>query len=159
LRTKSPQVCIASTGLNNAAIDPPITDDLYLQNIDRCLALLQPVCEQVIWISITATVKTQEVKQENCKLKWWNDILFDLIQTQNYENVYVVDVWEKTMHTDHVGSSLVLDKHLFPGSTLHFANGKSRVISIRLKPNENLIVYLDTHLYSGSKYFVFGLWR
>lgn len=113
LEAKSPGVCIASTGLNDAAIDPPISDDLYLKNSDDYLRLLQQACKSVIWIGIPAIVEKTTVPQSNCRLKRWNVKMFELIQKRNYTNVFAIDIWNKTMKTGHVGSLALEGKFYF----------------------------------------------
>jgi hypothetical protein len=110
LGRKSPAVCIASAGLNDAAIDPPMSDDVYLKNADKYLGLLQRVCQNVIWIGIPAIVESTQVPQTNCRLKRWNAKMLELIQTRNYKNVFIIDIWKKTMQTDHIGSLGLVEK-------------------------------------------------
>jgi hypothetical protein len=112
LSTKSPAVCIASAGLHDAAIDPPISVDTYVQNVDKYLSLLQRTCKQVVWIGNHAVVENEGIPQKNCKLQKWNNAVLGLVEMRDYKNVYVIDVWEKSLETDHLGS-LELEKKFY----------------------------------------------
>lgn len=94
-----PSVCIAHAGLHDAAI-PQITQELYLHNVDKYLGLLQRTCDYVIWISLHAVVESDDVTQSNCKLQQWKNAFMGLVDMRNYANVYVVDIWDKSFHTD-----------------------------------------------------------
>ncbi len=101
LNQKPPSVCVASAGLNDAAVQPPIAQELYLQNVDKYLGLLQRTCKHVLWISLHAVVESDGVIQTNCRLQEWNNAFKELVEMRNYENVYVMDIWDKSFHTDY----------------------------------------------------------
>ena len=96
----APSVCVASAGLNDAAINPPISDELYLQNLDKYLGLLQRTCDYVIWISLHAVVESEEVVQDNCRLHQWRNASMVLLAKRDYDNVYIIDIWDKSFNTD-----------------------------------------------------------
>lgn len=96
-----PSVCVASAGLNDAAITPPISEALYIQNLDKYLGLLQRTCEFVIWISLHAVVESEGVLQSNCRLHQWHNASMGLLAKRDYENVYIIDIWDKSFHTDY----------------------------------------------------------
>lgn len=100
LNQQSPSVCVASVGLNDAAMEPPISQELYLQNLDKYLGLLQRACDNVIWISLHPVVEGDGVIQSNCKLQQWNNAVMGLIKMRDYANVYVVDIWDVSFHVD-----------------------------------------------------------
>jgi hypothetical protein len=102
-----PTVCVASAGLHDAAIDPPISLDMYLTNVDKYLALLQRTCQHVVWMGMHAVVEGPDIQQSNCKLKQWNNAVMGLLEMKNYDNVYVIDVWEKSFQTDYVDPTTV----------------------------------------------------
>jgi hypothetical protein len=111
LNLKSPKVCVASAGLLDASIDPPITIDLYIQNVDAYLELLTRTCQSVIWIGIPAIFEDPaEYPQRNCQLHEWNNAVYALVDLRGYSNVYIMDIWEKSMNTDHVGSLVLTGK-------------------------------------------------
>lgn len=112
MNSKPPAVCVVSAGILDAAIVPPISTDTYIQNVDKYLALLQRTCKEVVWIGIPAVVENEEIPQENCRLQKWNNAVMGLIAMRDYDNVYVIDVWEKSLQTDHMGF-LELDKKFY----------------------------------------------
>lgn len=109
LNLKSPKVCVVSAGLLDAAIDPPISIDVYIQNVDSYLELLARTCQSVIWIGIPAIVEDPDkYPQRNCLLHEWNNAIYALVDLRGYRNVYIMDIWEKSMNTDHVVGALEL---------------------------------------------------
>ena len=70
---------------------------MYVENADYYLAMLQRTCEFVIWIGLHAVVEGPEIPQTNCRLKRWNEEFLQKIAQRNYDNVYVVDVWERSL--------------------------------------------------------------
>jgi hypothetical protein len=111
LNIKSPKVCVVSAGLLDAAIDPPITIDVYTENVDAYLELLARTCQSVIWIGIPAIVEEPVTNpQRNCQLHEWNNAVYALVDLRGYRNVYIMDIWEKSMITDHVGSLVLTGK-------------------------------------------------
>lgn len=100
LGRKPPSVCVASAGLNDAAIQPPVTQELYLQNADKYLGLLQRTCKHVIWLSLHAVVEGDDIVPTNCKLQQWKNAFLGLIEMRDYDNVYVLDIWDKSFHAD-----------------------------------------------------------
>jgi hypothetical protein len=116
LKRKSPAVCIASAGLHDAAIDdPPISVDLYVQNVDKYMSLLQRTCQHVVWMSIPAVVENAETMplQTNCKLQKWNNAVLGLIAMRNYQNVYVIDIWDQSLETNHETHTGLLEKKFY----------------------------------------------
>ena len=97
-----PSVCVASAGLNDAAIEPRIPQDVYVQNVDKYLGLLQRVCDNVIWIGLHAVVEVEGslVQTTNCELAEWNSAVMTLVNNRNYQNVYFIDIYEKSFHSD-----------------------------------------------------------
>eukprot|EP00980_Cylindrotheca_fusiformis_P013770 scaffold3556_cov190-Cylindrotheca_fusiformis.AAC.5 len=113
LGRKSPAVCIVNIGLHDAAIAPPVSDDLFLRNADLFLGLLQQSCKHVIWIGLSAVVESPLIPQKNCRLKRWNTKMLELIHKRNYDNVSVIDVWKKTMNTDHIAFLAMEERFYF----------------------------------------------
>jgi hypothetical protein len=96
-----PSVCVASAGINDAAIHPPVPQAVYLRNVDTYLGLLQRTCKYVIWIGLHAVVEGEKgVVQKNCQLKEWNDAVIALVINRSYHNVYFVDIFDKSFHSD-----------------------------------------------------------
>lgn len=96
-----PSVCVASAGINDAAIQPLVPEEIYIQNVDKYLGLLQRTCEYVIWIGLHAVVENENlVVQKNCHLETWNDAMIELIKKRNYRNVFFVDIFERSFHSD-----------------------------------------------------------
>lgn len=100
-KKSSPSVCVATAGLNDAAIQPPISQEVYLQNVDNYLDQLQRTCDSVIWIGLNAVVEGgNQVLQSNCRLRKWNDGLRKLLEARNYEKLYFIDIFDQSFHTD-----------------------------------------------------------
>ena len=97
-----PSVCVVAAGLNDAAIEPPIPQDVYVQNVDKYLGLLQRACDYVIWIGLHAVVEGEDstIQTTNCELEAWNIAVMALVNNRNYQNVYFVDIFEKSFQTD-----------------------------------------------------------
>jgi hypothetical protein len=96
-----PSVCVATAGLNDAAILPPVPQDVYIENVDRYLGLLQRTCDYVIWIGLHAVVEDEDtVVQTNCKLEEWNYAVMELVKTRNYQNVFFIGIFDKSFHSD-----------------------------------------------------------
>jgi hypothetical protein len=103
LRLKQPQVCVVSVGLFDATIANQ-SDDIFLKNVDRYLSLLQRPCGSVVWLSIPAIVEDASKPQyKNCKLQQRNVAIMNWLMERNFYNVYVLDIWEKSLQTDHSG--------------------------------------------------------
>lgn len=103
LDLQRPDVCVVSVGLWDAAIGPPIPQSVFVNNVDRYFALLQRVCRNVVWISIPAVVEDDSIPQSNCQLQEWNAAILSMLDRRGYLNVYVLDIWDKSLVTDHVG--------------------------------------------------------
>jgi hypothetical protein len=103
LGLKRPDVCVVSVGLWDAAIHPPVPQSLFVTNVERYISLLQRVCHNVVWISVPAVVEDVSIRQTNCRLQEWNAGIVTMLQSRDFNNVYVLDIWDKSMETDHVG--------------------------------------------------------
>jgi hypothetical protein len=103
LGMQRPDVCVVSVGLWDAAIGPPIPQSVFVNNVDRYFGLLQRVCRNVVWISIPAVVEDKSIPQKNCQLQEWNAAVLKLLNRRGYNNFYVIDIWDKSLETDHVG--------------------------------------------------------
>ena len=103
LKSQLPEVCVVSVGLLDVMIYPPISQSMFVQNMDRYISLLQRVCGNVIWISIPAIIEDTTLlpQFENCQLQEWNVGVIQMLQQRNYNNVYVIDIWEQTLQADH----------------------------------------------------------
>jgi hypothetical protein len=103
LKSQLPEVCVVSVGLLDAMIHPPVSQSTFIHNMDRYIGLLQRVCRNVVWISIPVIVEDPTVipQTRNCQLLQWNNAVVAKLQERNYKNVYVLDVWEKTLESDH----------------------------------------------------------
>ena len=119
LKSKRPQVCVLNVGMLDANIDfgsnqslsstTIIPDGLFRENIVRFISLLQRSCQNVIWVTLHGVVESQDIKTTNCQLQRWNRIVLDFLSERNFNNVYVVDVWEASVRSDFV-SNLILGK-------------------------------------------------
>ena len=101
LEQMKPSVCVASAGLNDPFLDPTLSMEQYVTNVDHYLEGLQRTCEYVIWIGIPAVVEDDAYPHKNCELHEWNNAVFSLVDLRGFDNVFVLDVWETTMTTDH----------------------------------------------------------
>ena len=95
-------ICVASAGVHDAAIQPPLTQDNYLRNVEDYLGRLLETCDSVIWINLHAVVETKDTVQRNCRLQQWKNGFLEIISDRSYDNVYVMDIWEKSFHADFV---------------------------------------------------------
>ena len=120
-RAQRPSVCIASAGLNDAAIVPTPSLDTYIKNADRYLGLLQRTCDSVVWISIHSVVENSSIPQKNCNLQTWNNAVFGQVSMRNYSNVYYVDIWDTSLNTNHEGF-LALEKSFYQDLSKLFTN-------------------------------------
>jgi hypothetical protein len=103
LRLKQPLVCVVSVGLFDATIANQ-SDDIFLKNMDRYLSLLQRPCGSVVWLSIPAIVEDESKPlYKNCELQQRNVAIMSMLMEKNFHNVYILDIWEKSMQTDHSG--------------------------------------------------------
>jgi hypothetical protein len=103
LRLKQPQVCVVSVGLYDATIANQ-SNDTFLKNVDRYLSLLQRPCGVVVWLSIPAIVEDEsEPQHKNCELQQRNVAIMEMLTEKNFHNVYILDIWEKTLQSDHSG--------------------------------------------------------
>jgi hypothetical protein len=103
LSLQRPDVCVVSVGLWDAAIVPPMPQSVLVANIDRYIGLLQRVCGNVVWISIPAVVEDNSIPQKNCQIQEWNAAILTMLHGRGYYNVYVIDIWDESLQTDHVG--------------------------------------------------------
>jgi hypothetical protein len=103
LRRPPPQVCVVSVGLFDASI-PNLSEGIFLQNVDRFLGLLQRACENVVWLSIPAVVEDESIPQyRNCDLQRRNVAIMDMLAEKDYYNLFVLDIWQKSLVADHSG--------------------------------------------------------
>lgn len=102
LRLKTPQVCVVSVGLLDASI-PNLPYDTFLRNVERYISLLQRACTNVIWLSIPAVVEDDSSipQYKNCELYERNIAIMDMLVTKKFGNVFLLDIWEKTLQADH----------------------------------------------------------
>ena len=63
--------CFVSVGFHDILV-PSVTLDVYLENIEWYLRLLQPHCSQIIWISMTAP-RSNHYLQTKAKTLTWNE--------------------------------------------------------------------------------------
>lgn len=96
-----PAVCVATAGLNDAAIQPPISEGLFIENMDKYLALLQRTCHNVVWLSLHPVVESPDISQTNCQLRKWNNAMLEAIAARDYDNVYVIDVWDRSFFSSY----------------------------------------------------------
>jgi hypothetical protein len=103
LKSQLPEVCVVSVGLLDAMIYPPVSQTMFVKNMDRYISLLQRVCGNVIWISIPAIIEDKSIlpQFQNCQLQEWNYGVIQMLRGRNYNNVYVIDLWDQTLETDH----------------------------------------------------------
>ena len=106
LQSKSPAVCVATAGLNDAAIVPSISTDVYLANVDAYITLLRNTCRHILWIGMPAILEQDAASpsQNNCQLYAWNQLVYSWIGSKNYSNVYAIDIWTESLQTDHISS-------------------------------------------------------
>lgn len=100
-RRHSPPVCVASAGILDAMLEPAVPVDLFVQNVDKYMSMLQRICHHVIWIGIHAVVEAPGLEPKNCRLLEWNNAIKQLMARRNYQNVYLIDIWEKSLKTHH----------------------------------------------------------
>eukprot|EP00934_Nitzschia_sp_Nitz4_P001851 Nitzschia sp. Nitz4//scaffold3_size479765//93791//94819//NITZ4_000036-RA/size479765-processed-gene-0.56-mRNA-1//1//CDS//3329550566//1851//frame0 len=112
LNQAPPAVCIASAGLLDASIDPTISVEVYKGNADKYVGLLQRTCQQVVWITIHPVVESDVVPQTNCQLREWNTAFVNLLKERNYDNVWVVDIWDASFEA-HYNSETKLMEQFF----------------------------------------------
>ncbi len=74
--------------------------------------LLQRTVKQVVWRGNHAVVENEGIPEENWKLKKWDNAVLGISEMRDDENVYVIDVWEKSLQTNHLGS-LELEKKFY----------------------------------------------
>jgi hypothetical protein len=102
LRWKQPQVCVVSVGLFDTAITPPVPESLFLMNVDRYLQLLHRACGTVVWLSIPAVVEDDSIPHyDNCELQKRNVAIMNMLVEKNYSNIYMLDIWDQSVKTDH----------------------------------------------------------
>jgi hypothetical protein len=120
LRLQLPQVCVVSVGLMDAMMDPPVTQATFVLNMDRFLGLLRRTCGKVVWVSLPAIVEDESLpRMSNCKLRDWNVAILELLEKRHYDNVYTLDIWDKSLDSDHVS---------FLGLTEKFYGSLARLI-------------------------------
>jgi hypothetical protein len=111
LRSKRPQVCVLHTGMLDATIpfvdttssdSTMMPDAIFHDNMGRFISLLQRSCSNVIWVTLHAVVESDEIVQTNCQLRRWNNGVLEFLERNRFNNVYIVDVWEKSLRTDFV---------------------------------------------------------
>ncbi|KAG7361179.1 hypothetical protein IV203_036279 [Nitzschia inconspicua] len=101
LQMKQPEVCVVSVGLFDFSI-PNLSQEVFLFNMERYISLLQRACENVVWLSIPAIVEDESIPQyQNCELQQRNNAIMDMLTEKNHPNVFIMDVWEKTLKSDH----------------------------------------------------------
>lgn len=95
-------MCVVSVGLFDAAINPPVAVDVLLKNVDRYLQLLHRACGSVVWLSIPAVVEDNSIPHyDNCQIQKWNVAIMNNLTEKDYSNVYILDIWDKSLETDH----------------------------------------------------------
>uniref|UniRef100_A0A7R9ZKF4 Uncharacterized protein n=1 Tax=Craspedostauros australis TaxID=1486917 RepID=A0A7R9ZKF4_9STRA len=132
LSNKSPEVCVANTGLHDASIvDPktgePLPIDVYIHNVDAYITLLARTCRHVVWVGLSAIMEDDSktlagtggssiihgnaTNVTNCQLQEYNNAVYGLVELRGRDNVYIVDVWDKSLTTSHVDKFYMTPKY------------------------------------------------
>jgi hypothetical protein len=91
--------CFVNTGHHDAAIQG-MTKEVYVENVEWYLRLLQTECHQIIWISTTSPRDNSRVQKINSTFEWGNAV-WEMLANQIDLPVAFVDVFNASVSFPH----------------------------------------------------------
>ena len=115
--TNDDSVCVANAGLHDQILcsgkSTEYCLEIYLNNVNSYLKLLQYVCGNIIWISTTSVRGDYKLPQRNDSIFLWNQRVNATI-AKNYPNVFFLDVWNVSLHSPRVDATHFHDEYYSP---------------------------------------------
>ena len=96
-------ICVVSAGHHDAIIKG-ITKELYLQNVQWYLEILQQQCDYIIWVSNNCPLTDDYPQKINATYEWnigVRDLLLRLNNKKNPSNVFFLDVYNASQAFEH----------------------------------------------------------
>eukprot|EP00538_Stauroneis_constricta_P000976 CAMPEP_0119551560 /NCGR_PEP_ID=MMETSP1352-20130426/4773_1 /TAXON_ID=265584 /ORGANISM="Stauroneis constricta, Strain CCMP1120" /LENGTH=311 /DNA_ID=CAMNT_0007597633 /DNA_START=493 /DNA_END=1428 /DNA_ORIENTATION=+ len=144
-------ICVANTGIHDTIL-PNVTTNIYVHNVLNYWKLLlttnnthyRPACAHIIWVTTSATLNDERWLQRNDVIQEWNQALLNLfspssstltqtILTASFlrDHVTIVDVYDKSSHTQHVNNAhLDPDLYYRPFSVLFLNLTKQQLVKL-----------------------------
>jgi hypothetical protein len=91
--------CFVNTGHHDAAIEA-MTKEVFVENVEWYLRLLQPECHRIIWISTTSPRDDSQVQHINSTLEW-SKAVREMLANQTDLPVAFVDVFHASVSASH----------------------------------------------------------
>jgi len=102
---RDPFICVVNTGLHDLILTMDRNGVTYSENVAWYLGLLQPCCNHLIWISMSATLDDKRFPQKNSVIELWNTKVQTLLQDEQYNKwTTVVDSYKVSMTWPHEGN-------------------------------------------------------
>ena len=103
--TNDDSVCVVNTGLHDQILCIGKSDEycleIYLNNVNSYLNLLQYVCGNIVWVSTTTVRGDLGRPQRNDLTFQWNQRVNATIM-RKYPNAFFLDVWNVSSHSHHI---------------------------------------------------------
>jgi hypothetical protein len=91
--------CFVNTGHHDVLIKG-ITKEVYVENVEWYLRLMQPECNQIIWISTTAPMNDRDVQKIKATLEW-SEAVREMLTNQTDLSVAFLDVYHSSLNFAH----------------------------------------------------------
>jgi hypothetical protein len=95
------RLCVVNTGLYDMAL-PGITVDVFLNNLKDYLHGIAPSCQNIVWVTIGATMITGG-PQSNDNIIVWNSKIKAMLSTDNVllPKLVYLDAWQASVRAPH----------------------------------------------------------
>ena len=111
-------ICVMGVGLHDMTLGP--SKVVYTQNVRWFLKLLEPFCEHIVWVTMTAP-KTEDYHQKTHLVEEWNEAVKVMLSEEFAEITSVVDVFEVSKIWPH-GDNIHLEHPFYSDLALLFAS-------------------------------------
>jgi hypothetical protein len=91
--------CFVNTGHHDVLING-ITKEVYVENVEWYLRLLQPECHQIIWIATTAPKGNKATQKIKTTLEW-SKAVWEMLKSQTDLPVAFLDVYHSSLNFEH----------------------------------------------------------
>lgn len=103
---KDNHVCVVNAGTHDHEISKSLDTppDQFVDNVQTYLRLLDSVCGNIVWISITAmNEKKWPTAEMNKKSMEWNQKVSAMVSRAFPDNSFIIDVWDESVATPFRG--------------------------------------------------------
>jgi hypothetical protein len=91
--------CFVNTGHHDVAIKGT-TKEVFVENVEWYLRLLQPECNHIVWVSANAPTDDSYAQKISTTLEW-NEAIREMLANQTDLPVSFLDVYNASLHFAH----------------------------------------------------------